>query len=61
MTREKEPEDRSRTDDGAADQTSTGKIVSNGDLETVVGGVAPSQIGLSSDITLTTMVWGDPI
>jgi hypothetical protein len=61
ITREKEPEDRSRADEGAADETATGKAVSNGDLEAVVGGVAPSQIGPSSDLTQTTIMWGDPI
>jgi hypothetical protein len=61
MTREKEPEDRSRADDGAAEETPTSKMVSNGDLEDMVGGVAPSQIGPSSDITSTTFMWGDPI
>ena len=61
MTGEKKPEDRGRIADDAAEETSEGKAVSNGDLEGVVGGIAPSLIGPSGDLTMTTMVWGDPI
>lgn len=61
MTPAQEPKDRGRAEDDRPEEAAEGRAVSNGDLEDIVGGLVPSQIGPSSDITSTTQFWGDPI
>ena len=56
-----ESENRDRAGDERADETAEGRPVGNGELEGVIGGLAPSHLGPSVSVTMTTRSWGDPI
>jgi len=56
-----ESENRAHAGDSPADETAEGQPVSNGELEGVIGGLAPSYLGTSVNVTTTTQSWGDPI